>query len=132
MAGGYSLPFFVYGVAYICIAPLIYLIPKDEELSQTQNQNMTEPNTNTVPHGLFEIQTDDEDNTTPPKVQAVNRVSDLSDPVDLASLQTTASMLSLLSQKRVLKLLFFAMFDMTILNFSPVILTKRLKQLGVD
>lgn len=93
---------------------------------------MTEPNTNTVPHGLFEIQTDDEDNSTPPKVQAVNRVSDLSDPVDLASLQTTASMLSLLSQKQVLKLLFFAMFDMTILNFSPVILTKRLKQLGVD
>lgn len=41
-------------------------------------------------------------------------------------------MISLLLHGRIIKYLGFAVFDMSILNFSPAILTQRLRELGVN
>lgn len=125
MIGGFTLPFVAYGFLNILISPLVLLIPSNLESYNTSLTVVKEPR-------IFELSSEieiEKQNEKPKEKQ--NRISDLSDPIDIENLKTTSSMLSLLTHRKILKYLAFAVFDMSILNFSPAILTQRLKELGI-
>jgi predicted MFS family arabinose efflux permease len=125
--GGYCLPFIVYGIVFIAMTPLVFiLIPADlsqhkkrvEEISKSEEDSQkvdsaSETPTNKEPNDVF-----------------IDK--EAAEIEEAPALKKNSSLLSLIRHKNVLKYLFFASFDMCMLNFSPAILSKRLEQLGIS
>jgi len=131
--GGYTLPFLVYGIAHLAISPMIFVMIPGEMDEYKAKLELKEKVKKAAALGVeLEDLEKQEEKETASSTDGKIRVSDLSDDVYVEDLQETSSIPRLLANKKILKYLMFAMFDICMLNFHPAILSKRLSQLGID
>ena len=108
MIGGYRLPFIIYGFLFLGMLPIIWKkVPSNLEKFKVENSKRDEE-------------------------RSIKRISDLSDEIDPSRLVSNPNLLQVLFEPSILRLLCLAMFDMTMLNFSPAIMSQRLTDLKVN
>ena len=131
MIGGYKLPFLVFGMIYMAMGPMTCLVLPSSVKKQTKPSHQAVPpqESDAVSDDIENLQEDtsEEVNQKPQKL----RFSDISEEIDPANLKALSTW-KIISNKTIVKLLFLAIFDMTMLNFSPAIMSNRLTELNVS
>ena len=129
MVGGYKLPFLVYGLLFIVMAPVTCLVLPSSVKKQSKPAHQAVPQESEVASDDLENLQEDASEETHRVPQKI-RISDISEEIDPANLKIL-SVWKIISNKTILKLLFLAIFDMTMLNFSPAIMSNRLTEMRV-
>ncbi len=130
MIGGYKLPFLVFGMIYMAMGPLTCLVLPSSVKKQSKPSHQAVPQESDVASDDVENLQEDTSEEANPKPQKL-RFSDISEEIDPPNLKKLSTW-KIISNKTILKLLFLAIFDMTMLNFSPAIMSNRLSELRVS